>query len=61
MDLGEILESPMFWFLGVGGVAAELGGWILSKRMGWIPMSWWELTLLIIGTLIIAGGFAARE
>lgn len=57
----EALDSPGFWILGGGAVTAELLGWIMSKRAGWEALPFWQLALLMLGTLIASAFFATRE
>jgi hypothetical protein len=59
--LEEIWESPAFWMLGGGAVVAEILGFIMAKGMGWELLPWWQLILLIVGTLVAAAFFALRE
>jgi len=59
--IGELLESPAFWMLGGGGIAAELLGYIASQKMGWEALPLWQLLFLMAGTLVAAGFFALRE
>lgn len=61
MDIDEITESPAFWLLGGGGVAAELLGYIISKRMHMMVLPIWQLLIILIGTVIIAAIFALKE
>jgi len=61
MGFDEILESPAFWLLGAGGVGAEILGWIVSKRAGWVAMPLWQLLVMIIGTLVAAAYFATKD
>jgi len=61
MDIGEIIESPAFWILGGGGIIAEVLGFIMSKRMGWELMPFWQLIILMAATLGAAAFFATRE
>lgn len=59
--LDEILESRAFWMLGVGGVAAEVLGFIASRRMGLDAFPIWQFIILIIGTLGAAAFFALKD
>lgn len=61
VDVDEILESPAFWLLGGGGLAAELLGYIMSKRMGMDAFPLWQLLVVMVGTVVIAAFFALRE
>ena len=58
--LEEVFESPGFWILGGGGVAAEVLGYIMAKQAGWVLMPWWQLLIMIAGTLVAAAFFANR-
>lgn len=58
--LEEVFESPAFWILGGGGVAAEVLGFVVAKNMGLALLPWWQLLILIVGTLVAAGVFALR-
>lgn len=60
MDM-DIFDNPAFWILGGVGVAMELLGWILSKRMFDYSFPFWQLLVLIVGTLIAAAIFANKE
>ena len=60
LDL-EILEEPGFWILGGGAVAATLIGYIGSKKMGWVPMPFWQLLVVLFVELIAAAFFASRD
>ena len=60
-QLDDIVNNPAFWILGGGGVAMELVGWIMGKRMGLGSFPIWQLFILIIGTLIAAAIFANRD
>ena len=59
--LDEIIESPTFWILGIGGVSMEILGYIISSKMdiGAFPM--WQFLILIIGTLGAAAFFALQD
>jgi len=61
MFLDEALESPAFWLLGGGGVAAELLGYVYGKNSGMAVFPWWQLLILIAGTLVVAAVFANQE
>ena len=62
MGLDDILENPAFWILGGLGIAAELIGYIISKKSENLPaLPIWQLIALMIGTLIIAAIFASRD
>lgn len=57
----EALESPGFWILGIGGVAAEILGWIISRRAGWEVLPFWQLLIMMAGTLVAAAFFALKD
>ena len=61
MDFDEILESPAFWILGGGGLIAEILGYIWAKKMEWTPMPFWQLLVMMLGTLVAAAFFATRD
>jgi len=60
LDLDDLLNNPGFWILGGGGVAMEIVGWIISKRMMEYSFPIWQLGVMIIGTLIAAAIFANK-
>jgi hypothetical protein len=57
----ELQDSPAFWLLGGGGLAAELLGYIISKRMGMEAFPLWQLLVVMAGTLVAAAFFALKE
>jgi hypothetical protein len=57
-DVDEILESPAFWMLGGLGVGAELLGYIYGKNNGMEVFSWWQLIIIILGTIVISAAFS---
>lgn len=59
--IDELLESPAFWILGAGGLIAEVGGYIISKKMELAVLPLWQLIVIMAGTLVAAGFFALRE
>ena len=61
MDIEEIIESPAFWLLGAGGVIAEVLGYMWSRNQGWEVMPFWQLVVIILGTLLAAAYFATKE
>jgi len=61
MGFNEILESPGFWILGGGGLIAEISGYIIARNLGWELMPFWELLVMMLGTLAAAAFFAGRE
>ena len=61
MDMDEILESPGFWILGIGGLAAEVMGYMWSRNQGWVTMPIWQLLVMMLVTLVAAAFFATKE
>ena len=61
MSLDEAFESPAFWLLGIGGVTAELLGYIWSKKAGLVAMPFWQFLVLIFVTLVAAAFFATQD
>jgi hypothetical protein len=61
MFLDEAMENPAFWLLGGGGVAAELLGYTYSRNSGMAVFPWWQLLILIAGTIIVAAVFANQD
>lgn len=59
--LDEVLESPAFWILGAGGLICEVAGYVISKKAGWVALPFWQLIVLMVGTLVAAGFFALRD
>jgi len=59
--LDEVLESPAFWILGIGGVSMEVLGYIIGKNMGFGTFPMWQFIVLIIGTLCAAAFFALQD
>ena len=59
--LDEVLESPTFWILGIGGVSMEVLGYIMGKNMGFGTFPFWQFIVLIIGTLCAAAFFALKD
>lgn len=59
--ISEALEEPAFWILGGGGVATELIGWVVGKRMGLGSFPVWQLLILIVGTLVAVAFFATKD
>lgn len=54
------MESPLFWVTGGLGVAMELLGWIISKRMMEYSFPVWQLLIMIAGTIAAAAFFALK-
>ena len=50
--LEELMESPAFWILGGMGVAMELIGWIVGKKMGLGAFPFWQLLNQCEGSLV---------
>lgn len=61
MGLEEALEEPEFWILAGGGVAMELIGWIISKNMMEFSFPFWQLGIMMVGTIIAAAFFALKN
>jgi len=61
MDISEILESPGFWILGEGGLIAEVLGYMMARSNGWEVMPFWQLLVMMAGTLVAAAFFAMKE
>jgi len=57
----EILEEPGFWILGGGAVAATMIGYIMSRKMGWIPIPIWQLGILLLVEIAAAAFFVSRS
>ena len=57
-ELDEILSSPAFYLLGGGAVIATLIGYIWGRRMGWVPLPWWQLIVIILAELGAGALFA---
>ena len=60
-DFEEAMEEPAFWFLAGGGVAAELIGWIISKRMMENSFPFWQLLIMMVVTVVAAVFFSTKE
>ena len=61
MELDDLFENPAFWILGGVGVAMELAGWIISRRMMEYSFPIWQLLIVMLGTLVAAAFFANKE
>ena len=61
MDVDEVLESPAFWILAGGGIAAELIGYIFGKRAGLPAFPLWQLIFVMLGTVVAAAFFATKD
>lgn len=60
-EIGDLLENPAFIILAGGGVAMEILGWIISKRMMEYSFPLWQLLIMILGTVVASAIFANRE
>jgi len=60
-DFEEAFESPGFWILVGLGIAAELIGYIVSRRTGLAAFTWWQFLLVVLITIIAAAFFATRD
>jgi len=61
MFLEEAIEEPAFWILAGCGVAMELVGWIISKKMMEFSFPFWQLAIMMVGTIIAAAFFATKD
>lgn len=61
MFLEDAMEEPGFWILAGGGVAMELIGWIVSKKMMEFSFPFWQLAIMMVGTIIAAAFFATKD
>ncbi len=59
--LDEIIESPAFWILGIGGVSMEILGYTIASKMDMGAFPMWQFLILIIGTLGAAAFFALQD
>lgn len=57
----EALDSPGFWILGIGGITAEVLGYMMSKNAGWTVMPFWQLILMMVVTVVAAAFFATKD
>ena len=60
-DLSDLLTNPGFVLLGGGAIAAELLGYIFSKKAGMEAFPLWQLIFLMVGTLVAAAFFANKD
>lgn len=61
VDFEEIFQSPGFWLLGGGAVAATLLGNTISIKTAGFGFPIWQLIIVILGELVAAAFFATRE
>ena len=61
MELGELTESPGFWLLDVGGTAAIVLGYIMSKRMDLVAMPLWQVGAMVLVVWGAAAFFAMQN
>lgn len=61
MDIEEIVESPAFWLLGIGGTIATMIGYIWSRNQGWEVLPFWQLIIIIITILVASAFFGTRD
>ena len=59
VEFDEILNSPGFWLLGGGAVAATILGWKMSAGMG-ASFTWWQLLIIIVVELGAAAFFSQQ-
>jgi len=57
----DISDSPAFWILAGGGVAAEVAGYILSKSWTGVSFPIWQLIIIMAGTVMAAAYFASKD
>jgi FtsH-binding integral membrane protein len=57
----DAFEEPAFWILAGGGVAMELLGWIMSKKMMDASFSIWTLLIIIVVTILASAFFATKD
>jgi len=60
-SIDEILENPAFYMLAGLGLGAEILGWIMSKKMAEYSFPFWQLAILMVGTVVAAAFFVGRE
>ena len=61
MGLEEALDEPGFWILGGLGIAAEVIGFIISKKSMEFSLPIWQLLILMAGTIVAAAFFATKD
>ena len=44
----DVLSEPAFWILAGFSVSATLLGYIMSKKMEWVPLPIWQLLIILI-------------
>ena len=59
--LNEAMEKVGFWIMAIGGMGAVLGGYIMSKKAGWMPLPFWQLIVLLVVVFIASVFFATRD
>lgn len=59
--IDEVMESPGFWILAGGGVLAELIGWIISRSAFEHAFPFWQVLIVMFGTVVAAGFFALKS
>jgi len=60
-DFEEAFESPGFWILAGLGIAAELIGYIVSRRTGIAAFPLWQLIIVIVVTILAAIFFSTQD
>lgn len=60
-DFEEAFESPGFWILAGLGIAAEVIGYVISKRTGIAAFPVWQLILVMIVTVLAAVFFSTQD
>lgn len=60
-DFEEAFESPGFWILAGLGIAAEVIGYVISKRTGIAAFPVWQLVLVMIVTVLAAVFFSTQD
>jgi low affinity Fe/Cu permease len=61
LEISDLLENPAFIILAGGGIAMEIIGWIVSKRMMDYSFPLWQLLIMIVVTVIASAIFANRD
>lgn len=60
-DIDDLIDNPAFLILAGGGILMELIGWVVSKKAHIAAIPFWELLILMLGTIIASAIFANRE